>query len=40
MANIFAIFPGSLTFTDLCAMDVGELMKWHDRALKRSRSEK
>lgn len=39
MANIFAVFPGSLTFSDLCAMDVSELMIWHERARKRAQSE-
>ena len=39
MANILAILPG-MTFPVLCEMSLPDLMRWHDRAEKRNRSEK
>lgn len=35
MANILAIFPGQ-SFSDLCSMEIAELMRWHGMAEKRS----
>jgi hypothetical protein len=38
MANIFAILPGFNL--DVNAMSLGELMSWHEKALKRNGSGK
>lgn len=38
MANILVVIPG-LSLPDLCAMSPGELMRWHEKAEKRSGSE-
>ena len=39
MANILAILPG-LSLAELSAMTVGELMRWHEMAVKRNGADK
>lgn len=39
MANILAILPG-MTIAEMCSMRIGELMRWHERAVARSGSGK